>query len=159
MDQDAAFDQVATALRASSIVWDSAGFTTAFPDGFERIVSGIVHTIGPERIEWIESRFLPDSPKAQAIVLADGLVLLAVMTPEGFGLHVRPLHVEALSVTATPLVHPVGHGGGSVTEESVFRFSAAIDGLDQVEFPWQPETSAQLERLSAQYQRMLARLR
>ncbi|TPW76227.1 hypothetical protein [Schumannella soli] len=175
MEQEAAFDQVATALRASSGLWESDGFIAAFPGGFERLVSGLVHTIGPERIEWIESRFIPASPKAEAVVLADGLVLHAVLTGEGFGLHVRPLVVRALSVTATPLVHPraaatsmgTGESGESALteqitaaegEESAFRFSAEIDGLDQLAFPWQPETSAQLARLSAQYQRMLARL-
>jgi len=174
MEQEAAFDQVATALRASSGLWESDGFIAAFPGGFERLVSGLVHTIGPERIEWIESRFIPASPKAEAVVLADGLVLHAVLTGEGFGLHVRPLVVRALSVTATPLVHPAAANAGAAAdfgdsalteriivsegEESTFRFSAEIDGLDQLAFPWQPETSAQLERLSAQYQRMLARL-
>jgi hypothetical protein len=137
-------------LHASSDLWGSAEFASAFPDGVERVASAMVATIDVDDIDWIESSSDLASPKAEAAIFVGPLLVHAVLTGHGFGFEVRRIAVSSLRATSTPWTHP------SQTP-SPFRFSAMLDGLD-LSFPWDPANEKQDDRLHEQFARLRALL-
>ena len=149
MDLESSWQRAVDLLHDSSDVWASPEFEAAFPHGLEYVASAIVHTVGTEEIDWIETVTDLESPKAQVAAFVDDLLVHAVLTAHGFGFEVRKLRVNMLRATATPRVHD---------EQGAFAFIASLDGLD-MQFPWDADNHKQDGRMHEHFQRMLKALR
>lgn len=149
MDPEPGWQRATELLMTSSDVWTSPEFVREFPQGLDYVASAIVHTIGTDGIDWIETVTDLESPKAQVAVFAGELLVHVVLTAHGFGFEVRKLRVTLLRATSTPR---------SSDDASPFTFLATLDGLD-LHFPWDPANHKQDDRLEEQFHRLLAVLR